>query len=164
MPYLLFFCLLLAAFYLLKIFLRISRLQADLVRMASRLQALQQSLERVHGEMKAGLERMEADLAGASPLPGSAELSAPAISADEARARIRRDPRALLLDLRTSLESGRKPMEGALPIPAGELPARIHEIPRDRQPLILFSAETADIAEAVRLLAREGFKEFLVVR
>lgn len=62
-----------------------------------------------------------------------------------------------LLDVREREEFARGFLKGAINIPIGELPDRIHEIPRDR-PVIVYCAYGSHSLMAARLLDGNGYR------
>lgn len=82
------------------------------------------------------------------------------ILAADARSLFDSDPQALLLDVREAAEVARArpslPGDRQLHIPMGTLPARLHEIPRDR-PVVCLCLSGARSAQVVAFLRRQGY-------
>ncbi|HXF64120.1 MAG TPA: rhodanese-like domain-containing protein [Caldilineaceae bacterium] len=64
----------------------------------------------------------------------------------------------LLVDVRTAQEFRDGHIPGAVNIDLQQLPARLHEIPRD-QPVVLYCRSGQRSAAAARLLAQAGYQD-----
>ncbi len=85
-------------------------------------------------------------------------MSAPAyrdISADELAARLGGDDEPFVLDVREPFEVAEWAIAGAVNVPVGELAARLDELPRDRE-VVVVCASGSRSAVAADVLARHG--------
>ncbi len=92
--------------------------------------------EAVRRLVRLGYDHVEGFLAGGMSAWHTAGLESAAVAtltaAQHGRLAARGDD-GLLLDVRTAAEAADAPVEGALHIPLGELPARLEEVPSDRR-------------------------------
>lgn len=80
----------------------------------------------------------------------------PVVTADDVAARARRGDAFTLLDVREADEWGAARIPGAMWIPLGELPQRLHEVPADRE--IICVCHSGGRSEmAARLLEANGY-------
>ncbi len=79
------------------------------------------------------------------------------ITHEELKAKMRSGDDFLLLDVRTSLENASEAIEGSYLIPIHELPARIGELPKDRD-IVVYCRIGTRSAYACMYLARLGFR------
>ena len=93
-------------------------------------------------------------------LTASLTFAAGAVNLNSTRAKeiLAKNPKVLVLDVRTPEEYRQARLTGAKLIPLNELERRVKEIPRDR-PLLVYCAVGARSDSAARLLASKGFKE-----
>ncbi len=70
-------------------------------------------------------------------------------------ARLRSDEPPVLVDVREDWERDRAAISGAIAVPMGELPARLHELPDDRD-LVFFCHHGSRSAQVVAWLQRQG--------
>lgn len=80
------------------------------------------------------------------------------LNSTQAKQIIAKNPKTVLLDVRTPEEYREARLRGAKLIPLNELERRVNEIPRDK-PLLVYCAVGARSDSAARLLASKGFKE-----
>ncbi len=79
------------------------------------------------------------------------------ITQQELKAKIRSGDDFLLLDVRSPLENATQAIEGSYLIPIQELPARIGELPRDRD-IVVYCRIGNRSAYACMYLARLGYR------
>ena len=79
------------------------------------------------------------------------------ISHEELKAKMRSGDEFLLLDVRTPLENAAQAIEGSYLIPVHELPARIGELPKDRD-IVVYCRIGNRSAYACMYLARLGYR------
>ena len=120
------------------------------------------SLDRVVDEsLLVGFERFAGYLEGGVEAWRQADLplaTAETVDAEGARRALRNG--AASVDVREPDEFASGHVEGAIPLPLGQLPARHDRLPRDR-PLIVYCAHGQRAATAVSLLEREGFEALI---
>ena len=80
------------------------------------------------------------------------------ITSSQARAVIAKNPKMVLLDVRTPEEYRQAHLRGSLLIPLGELNRRVQEIPRDRAVLV-YCAVGARSVSAASFLTSKGYRE-----
>jgi rhodanese-related sulfurtransferase len=71
---------------------------------------------------------------------------------------ILRDGGGAIVDVREGWEYRRGRVPGAIPVPLGELPGRLHELPRDTRLLVICEHGNRSLAAASYLRAR-GFED-----
>ncbi len=74
----------------------------------------------------------------------------------EVAARLRSDDPPLLVDVREDWERDRAAIPGALAVPLGDIPARLGEIPRDRD-LVFFCHHGSRSAQVAAWLHRQRY-------
>jgi rhodanese-related sulfurtransferase len=79
------------------------------------------------------------------------------ITHEELKTKMRSGDDFLLLDVRTPLENAAETIEGSYLIPIHELPARIDEIPKDRD-IVVYCRIGTRSAYACMYLARLGYR------
>jgi molybdopterin/thiamine biosynthesis adenylyltransferase/rhodanese-related sulfurtransferase len=100
---------------------------------------------------------------GVKPAPGTTEVAAedvgvPELDAVEVARRLEGASPPFLLDVRESWEWAVGSLEGAHPIPLGELDGRLTEVPRDR-PVVVYCRVGERSRTAARQLLDEGWPE-----
>lgn len=80
------------------------------------------------------------------------------LSVAEAREMMQKNPKILLLDVRTPGEYRQVRLEGARLIPIDQLLQRIGELPKDR-PIIVYCTVGARSSQVFRYLAGQGYPE-----
>ena len=83
------------------------------------------------------------------PVPGAAP--------QEIQARLKASPAPFVLDVREPVEYRSGHIAGARLIPLGEVPRRLHEIPRDREIILICASGHRSLA-AARTLVPAGYK------
>ena len=68
---------------------------------------------------------------------------------------------ARLVDVRTPAEFRDGSYPGAVNIPLGSLPARLHELEPKSAPIVLFCASGARSAQGARVLKQAGFSDVI---
>ena len=81
----------------------------------------------------------------------------PAIDPEQAAERLKAGKDCLALDVREADEWEKGHIPGAVWIPLGELPGRLHELPRDRE-IIAVCQSGGRSAKATKLLLAAGFR------
>lgn len=80
------------------------------------------------------------------------------VTSAEARALLAKNPKTVLLDVRTPEEYRQARLRGSLLIPLGELGRRVQEVPRDR-PVLVYCAVGARSSNAAGFLSSKGYGE-----
>jgi rhodanese-related sulfurtransferase len=78
------------------------------------------------------------------------------LSARDAQARLAADPAPLLLDVREPSEFTQAHIDGAVLIPLGQMQARVHELPQERE-IIVVCASGSRSGMAVNALRKAGY-------
>jgi rhodanese-related sulfurtransferase len=83
--------------------------------------------------------------------------SVPQITPEQAMARLQEDPKPMLLDVRQPEEFQAEHIAGARLIPLGDLPAKMSDLPRDREILVICASGSRS-GVATRQLTTAGFQ------
>jgi len=92
--------------------------------------------------------------------PTPEQAAVPTLSVQDIKARLDANESLLLLDVREPYELMVSQIRGAVNIPMSQLPARQHEIPRDR-PVVVFCRAGVRSARLIAYLQAAGYTNLL---